>query len=67
MALQRIVRLQQLFGTIMLGQFHLIEALVNALMALAAHPDAAIQCFAFNVLAEERAAMDFPWNQVMKG
>ena len=51
----------------MLGECHLIKALVNALVAQPANPDARVQRALVHVLAKIRAAMNFPWDQVMKG
>ena len=50
----------------MLGEGHLIKALVNALVAQPANPDARIQRALVYVLAKIRTAMNFTWDQVMK-
>jgi len=64
---QGLITAQQFEAVEMLGEGHLIKALVNALVAQPANPDARIQRALFHVLAKIRAAMNFARDQVMKG
>ena len=66
MAPQGLVTAQQFEAVEMLGEGHLIKALVNALVAQPANPDARIQRALVNVLAKIRAAMNFARDQVME-
>lgn len=67
MAPQGLITAQQFEAVEMLGEGHLIKALVNALVAQPANPDARIQRALVHVLAKIRAAMNFARDQVMKG
>ena len=67
MAPQGLVTAQLFEAVEMLGKCHLIKALVNALVAQPANPDARIQRAIVNVLTKIRAAMNFARDQVMKG
>ena len=67
MAPQGLITAQQFEAVEILGEGHLIKALVNALVAQPANPDARVQRALVHVLAKIRAAMNFARNQVMKG
>jgi hypothetical protein len=67
MAPQGLITAEQFEAVEMLGEGHLIKALVNALVAQPANPDARIQRALVHVLAKIRAAMNFARDQVMKG
>ena len=66
MALQDLITTQQFEAVEMLGKDHFIEALMNALMAQPANPDARVKCALVHVPAEIRTAMNFARDQVMK-
>ena len=66
MALQDLITPQQFEAAEMLGKDHFIEALMNALVAEPANPDARVKCALVYVLAKIRTAMNFTRDQVMK-
>jgi len=63
----RLITAQQFEAVEMLGEGHLIKALMNALVAQPANPYARVQRALVHVLAKIRAAMNFARDQVMKG
>ena len=67
MAPQGLITSQQFEAVEMLGKGHFIEALMNALVAKPANPDARVKYALVHVLAKICTAMNFARDQVMKG
>lgn len=65
MAPQGLITAQQFEAIEMLGEGHLIKALVNALVAQPANPDARVQRALVHVLAKIRAAMNLDRKSVV--